>query len=90
MAHFYAKNIFTLVYHFAYEFKDFNLTELIFLEKLIQLFIPNKPNKHILGLARQEFIALMQRFSVSPRDVAFVSPSFWAAVEKLMSKFENF
>lgn len=53
MAHFYAKNLFTLVYHFAYELKDFNLTELIFLEKLIQLFKPNKTDKPILGLDKQ-------------------------------------
>jgi len=35
-------------------------------------------------------MALMQRFSVSPHEVAFASQSFWAAVKKLISKFDNF
>ena len=89
MAHFYARNLFTLVNYFADELKDFNLTELMFLEKLIQLFRPDA-NQLILGLYRQDFKNLMQDFSVSRNEVAFVSPSFWAAVQKLISRLNNF
>jgi hypothetical protein len=55
MAQFYAKNLFGLVYHFAYVLKDFNLTELMFLEKLIQLYRPDG-SKKLLGYTRQDFI----------------------------------
>lgn len=89
MAVFYAKGVQTFINQTAFYQKDFDLGELVFIDKLLQVFRPDCLRK-IIGLPREEFIRLMERYSQDQYDVAFISPAFWASVTKLMSKLRNF